>query len=134
MHEVVGWEMTPGAAMAGMAESFQQFAWFAPVFWFALGWIVGRAYALAYYQPTAARITFYVGIIGVTHWQVSQGFIASFVPAMFFAALPLVLMYCFRERRKVQARPRPGLAPAELRPVRAFPPRPLPQPAPSPLP
>jgi hypothetical protein len=111
MQELLGWQMTFGASSAGVAEAFQQFGWLVPLFWFGLAWVVGRAYAYAYYQPTAARQTLYVGTISVTHWLVSQGFTAAFVPLMFFTVVPLVLMYCFRERAPL-TRPRPSRAPA----------------------
>jgi hypothetical protein len=105
--------MTSGAAIGGAAEAYQQFSWFVPVFWFALGWTVGRAYAHAYHNPTTAGQILYVGLISVTHWLVSQGFFACFVPMTFFTVVPLAVMYFFRERKR-RARARPAQAPADL--------------------
>jgi hypothetical protein len=114
LQQQIGWQMTPGAAFGGVAETFQQFAWAAPLFWLALGWGIGRSYAYAYYKPTALRQIVYVGIISTTHWLVSQGFVACFIPMMFYTAVPLVLMYGFRVRKPRAPRRRvtaPGFGP-----------------------
>jgi len=63
----------------------------------------------------------YVSFCCSTHWLVSQGFAAAFVPSMYFQAVPIVVMLVLHYY------PRRSGAPRRLRP------RPKPQPLPQPV-
>lgn len=73
-----------GAAAGGVAETFLQYGYFAPFFWFGLSWVMGRVYLRARGTGDPRWIASYVSCLATTHWLVSQSFTAAFVPAMIF--------------------------------------------------
>jgi hypothetical protein len=116
MKVVLGWTMTNGAAVGGIAESFQQVGWFMPLYWFAVGWVVGRLFALAHFRTSVMRVTLYVGALGITHYLVAQGLMSAFVPLIFYTVVPLMTYLVFREQAPVRRRAAPVTAPVGARP------------------
>ena len=89
--EMTGVMPTPGCAMTGIAETFMEFGWATPVFWYLLGWLFGRAYRLALGRPLTFWPIIYLGLIASTHYLVTQGFSSFFVPAVCYVFLPIVV-------------------------------------------
>jgi hypothetical protein len=89
--EVTGVMPTPGSAMTGIAETFLEFGWLTPVFWFCLGWLFGRSYRLALTRPLTFWPIVYVGLIASTHYLVTQGFSPFFVVSVFYILTPIVV-------------------------------------------
>jgi hypothetical protein len=100
--EMTGVMPTPGCAMTGIAETFMEFGWATPVFWYFLGWLFGRAYRLALGRPLTFWPIVYLGLIASSHYLVTQGFSSFFVPAMCYVFLPVVI---FTFTGKLAARP-----------------------------
>lgn len=82
-----------GAASGGVADTFVQYGVFCPLFWLILSWGMGAVYVRARIGDSPRWLFCYVGFICATHWLVSQGFAASFVPAMFFQAVPIIVFF-----------------------------------------
>jgi hypothetical protein len=89
--EMTGVMPSPGCAMTGIAETFMEFGWLTPVFWYGLGWLFGRAYRLALRRPLTFWPIVYVGLIASTHYLFTQGFSPFFVPSAFYVFLPIVV-------------------------------------------
>ena len=80
-----------GAASGGVAETFMQYGPLCPLFWFALSWGMGLVYFRALVGNNPRWLFCYIGCICATHWLVSQGFSAAFVPCMFFQIVPVAV-------------------------------------------
>jgi hypothetical protein len=80
-----------GASSAGVADTFVQYGVFCPLFWFFLSWGIGAIYYRTLVGNNARWLFCYVGFICASHWLISQGFSAAFVPFMFFQAVPFVI-------------------------------------------
>jgi hypothetical protein len=111
-----------GAAAGGVADTFVQYGIFCPLFWLALSWGMGTVYVRARMGNSPRWLFCYVGFICASHWLVSQGLAAAFVPGMFFQAVPfvvfLVLDPFYRRRYRVAARRLPATAgPPATRPA-----------------
>ena len=76
-----------GASSAGVAESFVQYGFLCPLFWLGLSWGMGKVYVRARLGNSPRWLFCYIAFICATHWLVSQGFDAAFVPGMFFQAV-----------------------------------------------
>jgi hypothetical protein len=87
--EVTGVMPTPGSALSGIGESFMDFGWFTPVFWFCLGWCFGKLYRLAIAHGFSMWAIIYIGMIAGTHYLITQGFGAFFVPACIYISMPI---------------------------------------------
>jgi hypothetical protein len=81
-----------GASSGGVADTFVQYGIFCPLFWFGLSWGIGCVYMRALRGNPRWLFT-YVGFICASHWLVSQGFAASFVPGMCFQTVPLITFF-----------------------------------------
>lgn len=84
-----------GAAPGGVADSFVQYGLLCPLFWFGLSWGIGWVYKRARAGNSARWLFSYVGFICATHWLVSQGFAAAFVPGMYFQVVPIIVLLLF---------------------------------------
>ena len=111
---VVGWNMSNGASYGGIANTFEQFGLLCPLFWYALGWWAARLYRASIRHADATRSMQYVGFLCATHWLVSQGFGAMFVPACYCILVPTAVLAYVRRRyqRNAYAGPRNLVAPA----------------------
>lgn len=105
-----------GSAMTGIAESFLDFGWLTPVFWFSLGWGFGRMYRVALTNPFSCWVIVYVGMVAASHYLVTQGFAAFFVPAMCYLVLPIMIYTVvgrlgqFRPNQTKKPRPAPRIS------------------------
>ncbi|MFO0807404.1 MAG: O-antigen polymerase [Gemmataceae bacterium] len=91
LYDVTGVKPTLGSTYSCVGEAFQDFSWFAPLFWFAIGQIYGRFFRLAVRHPSSVFPFLYIGLIACSHWLISQGFAAAFVPAVCYLAVPIAI-------------------------------------------
>jgi hypothetical protein len=94
-----------GAAATGVADSFVQYGFLAPLFWFAIAWIIGRVYVRAASTNNPRIQICYVGLLCASHWLISQSFSEAFVPATTYQVVPLIAFALFRVRRRSVALP-----------------------------
>lgn len=109
---VVGWSMSKGASAGGVAEVFNQFGFASPLFWLAFGFGIARLHARARAGDLRWQLA-YVGLVCASHWLVSQGVAAAFVPACIYVVVPLVVLRLARVSPARVAPPsvrRPSLA------------------------
>jgi len=114
IYEVSGFLPSVGSAITGIGESFSEFYWLTPVFWFVIGWCFGWLYRLAVLRPMSVWAIVYIGLIAATHYLVTQGFAAFFVPACIYVVLPIMIFTVAGAHRGVVAQ-----KPAAVRPNRA---------------
>jgi hypothetical protein len=93
----MGWQMTPGASWGGACDAFEEFGFLSPLFWAALGYFAGRSYHQALSHRLGKEIT-YLGFLSGSHWLVSQGFGAAFVPLCIFIIPALVFLRLARKK------------------------------------
>lgn len=93
-----------GAAAGGVADSFVQYGWLTPLFWAGLGWLVSKAYWKGCYEGKILWIHGYIAIVCATHWLISQGFAAAFVPMLAFLLIPQVVLRSVGKVRPVKRR------------------------------
>jgi len=80
----VGWQLAPGAAFTGLAGTYVEFWWFAPLAWGVFGWWGGRLEERAVTAPdwiNAGYLSAY--LIGLIYF-VTQGFGAAFTGWFYF--------------------------------------------------
>ena len=94
-----------GASSGGVAESFVQYGFLCPVFWLGLSWVLAKVFVRATLGNSPRWIFCYVGFICASHWLVSQGFDAAFVPLCFFQAVPFVCFLIFGGRGPEKGQP-----------------------------
>jgi len=92
-----------GAAVGGVADTFVQYGFFCPLFWFGLSWCLGKAYVRARAGNNPRWLFCYIGFICASHWLISQSVAAAFVPGMFFQVVPLVVFTFVGHDRKQEA-------------------------------
>jgi hypothetical protein len=74
-----------GGASGIVADSFNNYGWFFPVFWFILGRLLASVYIRAIQQGSSLRWKLhYVGICFASHWLVAQNLAEAFVPATIY--------------------------------------------------
>jgi hypothetical protein len=95
--------LSGGASAGGVAESFVQYGFFCPLFWFGLSWLVARIFVRARSEGDPRWQLSYVGFLGSTHWLISQSFPASLVPCLFFVITPLCVLQLFVRFRQRSA-------------------------------
>lgn len=111
MPNVMGWGMSNGASYGGVANTFEQFGLLCPMFWYGLGSWAARLYGASSRHADEVRSMQYVGFLCATHWLVSQGFGAMFVPACYCILTPtIVLSYIRRRTRQTRYAGSPNLA------------------------
>jgi hypothetical protein len=111
-----------GAAAGGVADSFIQYGFLSPLYWFALAWVAGRVYARAREGNSPRWIFCYVGFICASHWLISQGFAAAAIPGMYFQAVPFAVFFALSYLPSAQparrlVRRRPVVQPVQPQPV-----------------
>lgn len=97
---VMGWRMTPGASAGGVSEVFNQLGWASPLFWLWIGWCAGTLYRHATVVDDPRWAVAYIGILCASHWLVSQGFAAAFVPGAVYQVVPAVVFLFARKGRR----------------------------------
>jgi hypothetical protein len=88
---VMGWSLSAGASAGGVAEVFNQFGYASPIFWLLFGYALALLYRRAKGGDVRWQLA-YVGIVCASHWLVSQGVAAAFVPACIYVIVPLVVL------------------------------------------
>ena len=90
-------------------RTFDNYWFFFPLFWLALGYGAAAVYVGAFRRDSLRWKMHYVGILCATHWLISQCFAEAFVPAMIYQGAYLL---AFRIAT-VPAGGAPGAMPAE---------------------
>jgi len=94
-----------GASTAGVAESFVEYGYLCPLFWFLLAFGIGFVYLKAVRSGSPWWLFSYVGFLCSTHWLISQGFAPAFVPGMYFQLVPLGVLVMVGLYRRLTAAP-----------------------------
>ena len=81
-----------GAAAGGFADSFLQYGYLTPMFWLLLSYCFGRRYSAAIFNSSPHYLFTYVAILCSSHWLLSQGLAAAFVPCLIFLTIPIVVL------------------------------------------
>ena len=92
-----------GAAATGVADSFVQYGYLAPLFWFGIAWVIGRVYVRARASDDPRVQISYVGLLCASHWLISQSFSEAFVPGVTYQVVPLIAFALFSGRTHVRA-------------------------------
>ena len=87
-----------GAAIGGVADSFVQYGFLAPLYWYALAFIVARLFLRALASDDPRWQLSYLGVICATHWLVSQSLGEAIVPAAAYQAIPMISFALCRQR------------------------------------
>ena len=118
---VTGWRMTTGAASGGVAETFQELGYAAPLFWFVFGFVAAKFFSGARDTGDLRNQASFIGLLASQHWLIAQGFAAAFIPMLIYQFVPLIAFHLVRgkaaaPRRTLQTGvrvPAPGLAPRD---------------------
>lgn len=95
-----------GASYAGVADTFIEYGLLCPLFWFVQSALIGLVYRLVIQTSSPWWLFCYTGFICSSHWLVSQGFSASFVPGMYFQLIPLGVLCMVWLHRQLTMPPR----------------------------
>ena len=107
---VTGWQLTTGAAAGGVAETFQELGFAAPLFWFLFGLVAAKMFSVARDTGDLRNQASFIGLLASQHWLIAQGFAAAFIPMLIYQFVPLIAFHL----AKVNAAPR-KMIPAEVR-------------------
>lgn len=75
-----------GGAWGAVADTFDNYWWFFPVFWFVTGWGIAAIYRRAILGNELNWKLHYVGVLCAVHWFIAQCLPEALVPALFFQA------------------------------------------------
>jgi hypothetical protein len=75
-----------GGGFAVVADSFNNYGWFFPLFWFGIGYGLSSIYVRAFSTNDLKWKAHYVGIVCASHWFIAQTFAEAFVPAVIYQA------------------------------------------------
>ncbi|MDO8206374.1 MAG: hypothetical protein Q7T38_00975 [Gallionella sp.] len=81
MPQVLGWQLSSGAAAGGVAETFMELGFLAPFLWFALGFAMGRRFVDV---SSILKRAQFITILAGSHWLASQGVAAAFIPMLIY--------------------------------------------------
>jgi hypothetical protein len=100
-----------GGAIGAVADSFNNYGWFLPIYWAILGWLVAAVYYRAIYQNSLRWKLHYIGILCASHWLIAQSLAEASVPGIFyqvsyFLAFKFALIPKTFPRRKIEFRGR----------------------------
>lgn len=95
-----------GAAAGGFADTFLQYGYATPIFWYILVFYFARLYSAAIYGSHPTHIFSYIAVLSSTHWLISQGIAASFVPCLIFIFVPKAILFYTRKspRKKIPSK------------------------------
>lgn len=89
MSRFLGWQLSSGAAAGGVAETFMEFGFFAPLLWLALGFAMGRRFVDV---SSILKRAQFIAILASSHWLISQGVAAASVPAViYFLTITMII-------------------------------------------
>jgi hypothetical protein len=110
IYDYTGVTLFPGSTYSGVGEAFLEFAWFSPLFWFALAWLIGKLYAYALRHSDSVAPILYVGVIANSHTLVAQGFSLVCVPGAIYFVVPILIFALTGRHRAIlpARRPRPA--------------------------
>jgi hypothetical protein len=105
-----------GGAWGAVADSFNNYWYFFPVFWLGVGWLTAAAFLKAQVFGSLPWKLHNVGILCAAHWFIAQSFAEAFVPFMiyqgvFFIAFQYARVRVTRKLKPSDPAPRPGPAP-----------------------
>ncbi len=81
-----------GAAFGGVADTFVQYGYLTPLFYLLLSYLLSKAYWKGRNEGNIFWIHGYIATVCASHWLISQGFAAAFVPVLAFLIIPLVVL------------------------------------------
>ena len=99
-----------GGAWGGVADSFNNYWYFFPAFWLAIGWLTAAAFLRAQVDGSLPWKLYNVGILCAAHWFIAQSIVEAFVPFMIYQGVFFIAFKYSREwvARKPKRR-RPAL-------------------------
>lgn len=89
-----------GAAACGVADSFLQYGFLCPFFWMGLSWLASKAFWKGSHYGEIVWMQAYIAFVIASHWLISQGFSAAFVPLVIFLIIPIVILRLFGKIKK----------------------------------
>jgi|GEM_PF-1565517 len=95
---LTGWAMSSGAASGGVAETFAELGWGFIAVWLLLGWAMGCLHRTAKEGRDPRAAVAFVGVVCSSHWLISQGVAAAFVPTMIYLTVPAIAFRFARVR------------------------------------
>ena len=75
-----------GGSWGTVADSFNNYWYFFPVYWVLIGYGVAAMFARGFIENSLRWKVHYVGVLCVTHWFVGQNFAEAIVPALIYQA------------------------------------------------
>jgi hypothetical protein len=105
-----------GGAWGAVADSFNNYWYFFPVFWLAIGWLTAAAFLRAQVYGSLPWKLYNVGILCAAHWFIAQSIVEAFVPFMiyegvFFIAFKYARVHTPWKPKRPHSAPRTGRAP-----------------------
>jgi hypothetical protein len=105
-----------GGAWGAVADSFNNYWYFFPVFWLGIGWLTAAAFLRAQAFGSLPWKLYNVGILCTAHWFIAQNVVEAFVPFMiyqgvFFIAFKYSAVRVARKPKRPQPAPRTGPLP-----------------------
>ena len=79
-----------GASNAGVADSFFQYGWLFPFYWYCISYIFSILYTNGQKTNDPRWCLSYVGVMCASHWLISQSLSAATVPGLIFIVIPIV--------------------------------------------
>ena len=73
-----------GGAWGAVADSFNNYWYFFPIFWLAIGWLTAAAFLRAQVGGSLPWKLYNVGILCGAHWFIAQSIVEAFVPFMIY--------------------------------------------------
>lgn len=110
--DVAGEMPTNGASAAGVATTFVEYSFLAPIFWLLIGRVSAWLFTRFEAGDSLPHAYAYVGVLSTTLLLIAQGFDAAFVPGAIYVLVPLFVLKCFR--RSSSAEPRCTIGPADM--------------------
>jgi hypothetical protein len=105
-----------GGAWGAVADSFNNYWYYFPVFWLGIGWLTGAAFLRGQVGGSMPWKLYNVGILCAAHWFIAQNLSEAFVPFMifqgtFFIAFKYARVRAARKPKRPQPAPRSVPAP-----------------------
>jgi hypothetical protein len=99
-----------GGAWGAVADTFDNYWWFFPVFWLVLGWGMAAMFNRVLRGNSLRWKLHYVGVLCAVHWFVAQCLPEALVPALYYQAAYFLALRSARfkaapRRRHVRGEP-----------------------------
>ena len=100
-----------GGAWGAVADSFNNYWYFFPLFWLTIGWLTAAAFLRAQVVGSLPWKLYNIGILCAAHWFIAQTMVEAFVPFMiyqgvFFIAFKHARVQVLRKAKRPQPPPR----------------------------